>query len=283
MQQRGPLVLLAVLHSRFSNTGPRWRVGEPGEHRLQCGVAVWQCTPQSSTDRVFVKFSGAMAAGVLDGERSVVRTQPAARLPRDEPSSQQQPRARGSSPSRLVAVGRRQQRSRSSCHNSTRRYCGKCSRTTAITTATTAVTTRYHFCSAGGAASSKYSSSGLLLLLSVVALLSLSPSFCLASDLSVPAATATAAAAAATAAAGGAGDPKPDNLWDTISGDPDYSKLTACLEMADPSVAELLRAIPGAAAAQPLTLFAPRDSAFEKPAWRGGNDNGANDTIFDDR
>ncbi|CAM9636936.1 unnamed protein product, partial [Ectocarpus sp. 12 AP-2014] len=86
-----------------------------------------------------------------------------------------------------------------------------------------------------------------------------------------------------------------DSLWDTISGDPDFSKLTACLEMADPSVMDLLKASPGSAAtAQPLTLFAPTDMAFEQPAWRkysgggggGGGGNGEadhNGTIFDDR
>lgn len=81
-----------------------------------------------------------------------------------------------------------------------------------------------------------------------------------------------------------------DSLWDTISGDPDFSKLTACLEMADPFVMDLLKASPGSAAtAQPLTLFAPTDLAFEQPAWRiysGGGGNGEadhNGTIFDDR
>ncbi|CAN0227327.1 unnamed protein product, partial [Ectocarpus sp. 12 AP-2014] len=84
-----------------------------------------------------------------------------------------------------------------------------------------------------------------------------------------------------------------DSLWDTISGDPDFSKLTACLEMADPSVMDLLKASPGSATiAQPLTLFAPTDLAFERPAWRiysGGGGGGGNEeadhngTIFDDR
>lgn len=85
-----------------------------------------------------------------------------------------------------------------------------------------------------------------------------------------------------------------DNLWDTISADPVFSKLTACLEMADPSVMDLLKASPGSAAtAQPLTLFAPTDLAFEQPAWRiysgGGGSGGGNweadhnGTIFYDR
>lgn len=223
-----------------------------------------------------------MAEGVVDEERTMVGSHPTARSPRHGPSPQQQNRARGSLRSRDVAVGQHQQQQRScSCCSTRRRRCGKCNRTRA-TTATGSTMTRTRYCRriAGIATSSSVCSSSALLLLSIVTLLSLSPSSCLGSDVSVPAATATAAVAVTAAAAAAAADSKSNSLWDTISGDPDYSKLTACLLMADPSVAELLRAIPSTAAAQPLTLFAPRDSAFEQPAWRGGK---ANDTIFEDR
>ena len=118
------------------------------------------------------------------------------------------------------------------------------------------------------------SCSGSALLLSTAVLLSLSSAGCLTG---VAATTATT-----TAAPSPSPSPHHDNLWDTISGDPDYSKLTACLEMADPSVADLLRAASGSAAGQPLTLFAPNDEAFEQPAW-SGKGGGKNSTIFDDR
>lgn len=115
--------------------------------------------------------------------------------------------------------------------------------------------------------------SGYALLLSTAALLSLPlfPATCLGSGLLAAAVTAPPSPS-----------PLHDNLWDAISGDPEYSKLTACLEMADPSVADLLRAASGSAAGQPLTLFAPKDEAFEQPAWRGSK-GGKNTTIFDDR
>ena len=56
---------------------------------------------------------------------------------------------------------------------------------------------------------------------------------------------------------------EPSNLWDVISRDPEYSKLTACLQTADPAVEAALRA----SDVRPLTLFAPKNSAFERPDW----------------
>lgn len=61
-------------------------------------------------------------------------------------------------------------------------------------------------------------------------------------------------------------DDGPSNLWDMVSENPDFSKLVACLDMADPSIVEALRA----SAEYPATLFAPSDSAFEEPDWGYG-------------
>lgn len=61
-------------------------------------------------------------------------------------------------------------------------------------------------------------------------------------------------------------DDGPSSLWDMVSENPDYSKLVACLDMADASIVEALRA----SAEYPATLFAPSDSAFEEPDWGYG-------------
>ncbi|CAN0067456.1 unnamed protein product, partial [Sphacelaria rigidula] len=53
------------------------------------------------------------------------------------------------------------------------------------------------------------------------------------------------------------------SLWDTINRNPNYAKLTACLQAADPSIATALRE----SQQHPLTLFAPTDAAFDEPGW----------------
>lgn len=215
------------------------------------------------------------------GRGSLVRSRAAARVPcSHEPLSQQQTRARSPACSALVAV---QQGKPPSTTTSLRRRRLDGSNNTRTTTTTTVARTqsrtRLVLRRAGAASSSSLfpGSAQLLLLLLSIALLSLTtPAGCVGST------TATAAPSPSP--------PLHDNLWDAINGDPDYSKLTACLEMADPSVADLLRAASGSASGQPLTLFAPKDDAFGQPAWRGGKGGkggggggGKNTTIFDDR
>lgn len=75
------------------------------------------------------------------------------------------------------------------------------------------------------------------------------------------------------------------SLWDLISEDPNYSKLTACLKVADPSIAAAL----AGSGEDPLTLFAPKDSAFHQHDWEnysspdGISEILASGTIFDSR
>lgn len=64
-------------------------------------------------------------------------------------------------------------------------------------------------------------------------------------------------------------------LWDIVSRDPDYTKLTACIQMADPAIRDAL----SGSDANPLTLFAPKDSAFEHPDWNNRR-NRTSDAIF---
>lgn len=213
--------------------------------------------PSASCDTLFLSSLSAMAEGAR-GRRGLVRPRAAAGVPsRDETLSRHQ-RRQNPVCSAVAVQGKTHQTPSST---STPRLDGN--RTT--TTARRTPSTRLYRPRAGAASSC----SGSALLLSTAVVLSLlSPAGCLA------------------AARSAAPSPSPlhDNLWDTISGDPDYSKLTECLEMADPSVADLLRAASGSAAGQPLTLFAPKDEAFEQPAWRGGKGGGGkNATIFDDR
>lgn len=67
-------------------------------------------------------------------------------------------------------------------------------------------------------------------------------------------------------------------MWDAISGDLNYSKLAACLQAADPSLIQALRD----SQQNPLTLFAPGDSAFEEPSWDYAIGSSANSsTIYD--
>lgn len=75
------------------------------------------------------------------------------------------------------------------------------------------------------------------------------------------------------------------SLWDVINEDPSYSKLVSCLTMADPSIASAL----AGSGEDPLTLFAPKDAAFDEQDWSRAPTMPrnlaelANDTIFNSR